>query len=134
MNNESHEGNGQMTVDVISLVEKHSQFDEPWSPKRIAKLDNYEVKLAKGEGSFDWHCHEDEDELFFISQGILRIEIEGQDPVLLGPGELCVIPKGVRHRPVTQTETVHILLIEKAGVTNTGDNPDSDLTQELVDL
>ena len=123
-----------MTVKTISLVEKHSQFDEAWSPKRIAKLDNYEVKLAKGAGAFDWHCHVEEDELFIVTQGILRIEIDGQDPVILGPGELCVIPKGVRHRPVTQSETVHILLIEKAGVTNTGDNPDSDLTQTLVDL
>lgn len=123
-----------MTVQTISLGEKHSQFDDVWSPKRIAKLDNYELKLAKGEGAFAWHSHLDEDELFLVTQGILRIEIEGQDSIILGPGELCVIPKGVRHRPVTQTETVHILLIEKAGVTNTGDNPDSDLTQTIEDL
>lgn len=123
-----------MTVEAISLVEKHSQFDDVWSPKRIARLDNYELKLAKGEGAFDWHSHVEEDELFLVTQGVLRIEIEGQDPVILGPGELCVIPKGVSHRPVTQTETVHILLIEKAGVTNTGDNPDSDLTQTIEDI
>ncbi|OLF78070.1 cupin [Maricaulis sp. W15] len=123
-----------MTVETISLVQKHSLFEEVWSPKRIATLDNYELKLAKGAGSFDWHSHTDEDELFLVTQGVLRIEIEGQDAVILGPGELCVIPKGVRHRPVTQTETVHILLIEKAGVTNTGDNPDSDLTQTVVDI
>ncbi len=123
-----------MTVKSISLAEKHAQFEEPWSPKRIARLDDYEVKLAKGEGSFDWHKHENEDELFLITRGILEIEIEGQDPITLGPGEFCVIPKGVRHRPVTKTETVHILLIEKAGVVNTGDNTDSDLTQTIEDL
>lgn len=123
-----------MTVEAISLVEKHSQFEDVWSPKRIARLDDYDLKLAKGEGVFDWHSHTDEDEMFLVTQGVLRIEIEGQGPVILGPGELCVIPKGVRHRPVTQTETVHILLIEKAGVTNTGDNQDSDLTQVIEDI
>jgi mannose-6-phosphate isomerase-like protein (cupin superfamily) len=123
-----------MTVESISLVDKHSQFKEPWSPKRIARVDNYEIKLAKAAGGFDWHKHDDEDELFFISRGILHIEIEDQDRIVLGPGELCVIPKGVRHRPVAATEEVHILLFEKAGVTNTGDNTDSDLTQTIEDL
>ena len=121
-----------MTVKSISLVEKHSQFEAPWSPKRIATVDNYDIKLAKAEGDFAWHKHDDEDEMFFISRGLLEIEIEGQDPVILGPGELCVIPKGVRHRPVAKTEEVHIMLFEKAGVTNTGDNPDSDLCRSTL--
>ena len=123
-----------MTVTAISLADKHAQFKEVWSPKRVAKLDNYEIKLAKAQGSFDWHAHTDEDEFFMVTRGILEIEIEGQDPVILGPGEMCVIPKGVRHRPVAKTEKVHLMLIEKAGVVNTGDNPDSDLTQTLEDL
>lgn len=123
-----------MTVKSISLAAKHAEFDEAWSPRRVARLDGYEVKLAKAVGDFDWHAHADEDELFFVSRGLLLIEIEGQDAVRLGPGELCVIPKGVRHRPVAQTDEVHLMLIEKAGVVNTGDNPDSDLTQEIKDL
>ena len=123
-----------MTVKSISLAAKHAQFDDIWSPKRVATLDNYEIKLAKGNGSFDWHSHQEEDELFLITRGNLKIEIEGQDPILLGPGEFCVIPKKTRHRPIAMTDVVDILLIEKAGVTNTGDNPDSDLTQTLVDL
>ncbi len=123
-----------MTVKVISLADKHAQFKEVWSPKRVAKLDNYEIKLAKAQGTFDWHAHTDEDEFFLVTRGILKIEIEGQDPVILGPGEMCVIPKGVRHRPVAKTEKVHLMLIEKAGVVNTGDNPDSDLTQTVEDL
>jgi mannose-6-phosphate isomerase-like protein (cupin superfamily) len=121
-------------VSKINIAEKHSRFDAPWSPKRIAKVDNYDVKLAKGEGAFDWHKHDEEDEMFLVTQGILKIEIEGQDDVVLNPGEFCVIPKGVRHHPVCIEEPVHIMLFEKAGVTNTGDNQDSDLTQELVDL
>lgn len=123
-----------MTVPVVSLSDKHAQFDDTWSPKRIARMDDYEVKLAKASGSFDWHSHEGEDELFLVTRGILRIEIEDDEPVLLGPGELCVIPKGVRHRPVAKTEVVHMLLIEKSGVVNTGDNPDSALTTEVEDI
>lgn len=123
-----------MTVKTISLVEKHSQFDAPWSPKRIATVDDYDIKLAKASGCFDWHKHDEEDELFLVTKGVLHIEIEGQDKVVLGPGEMCVIPKGVRHRPVAQTEVVDLLLMEKSGVTNTGDNPDSDLTQVIEDL
>lgn len=123
-----------MPVEAISLAEKHAQFEAPWSPKRIATVDNYDIKLAKAEGDFDWHKHDDEDELFLITRGLLHIEIEGQDTVVLGPGELCVIPKGVRHRPVAKSETVHLMLFEKAGVTNTGDNTDSDLTQTIEDI
>ncbi|MEE2524930.1 cupin domain-containing protein [Hyphobacterium sp. HN65] len=121
-------------IRTINIAEKHAQFDAPWSPKRVAKVDNYDIKLAKGEGEFAWHKHDEEDEMFLITKGVLRIEIEGQDDVVLGPGEFCVIPKGVRHHPVCVEAPVHIMLFERAGVTNTGDNPDSDLTQELVDL
>tara|TARA_R110000868_G_scaffold152566_1_gene377720 strand:+ start:2417 stop:2788 length:372 start_codon:yes stop_codon:yes gene_type:complete len=123
-----------MAVETISLVAKHALFDDVWAPKRVAKLDNYEVKLAKGTGSFDWHAHIDADELFLVTRGNLRIEIDGQEPVLLGPGELCVIPKGIRHRPVCLTDEVHLMLLEKAGIVNTGDNPDSDLTQTIEDI
>ena len=123
-----------MPVEVISLVEKHARFKDTWSPKRIARMDDYEIKLAKAAGAFDWHAHASEDELFMVTRGILRIEIEGQDAVILGPGELCVIPRGVRHRPVAQTEKVHMMLIERAGVVNTGDNPDSGRTRSVEDI
>lgn len=100
-----------MPVEVISLAEKHAQFKEAWSPKRVGRLDDYEIKLAKAEGQFDWHAHTDADEFFLVTRGILQIEIESEDPVLLGPGEFCVIPKGVRHRPVAKTDKVHLMLI-----------------------
>ena len=122
------------SVKVISLAAKHAQFTEEWSPKRIARLDGYEVKLAKAKGEFDWHSHTDCDELFLVTQGMLRIDIEDQESVFLGAGEMCVIPRGVRHRPVAEAPVVHMLLLEKAGVVNTGDNPDSDLTQTIEDL
>ena len=123
-----------MSVEVISLAAKHAEFSETWSPHRVAALDGHAVKLVKAVGAFDWHAHPDADELFFVSRGILKIEIEDQDPVIIGPGELCVIPKGVRHRPIARTDTVHLMLIEQAGVVNTGDNETSDKTAAVRDL
>lgn len=119
---------------VINLAVAHDQFSDTWSPKRIARVDNYEVKLAKGEGSFAWHAHTDEDELFYVTSGRLRIELDGDEPVILGPGDLTVIPKGLRHRPVVEKGPVHILLFERAGVVNTGDAEAGDLTQQIEDL
>lgn len=121
------------TPPVLNLAEKHAQFTETWSPKRIARLDEYEVKLAKAEGEFIWHHHENEDELFLVTKGRLRIEIENADPAILGPGEMTVIPKGVRHRPVVEEGPVHMLLLERAGVVNTGD-AGGELTAVVEDI
>ena len=121
------------TPPVLNLAKKYATFTETWSPKRIARLDDYEVKLAKAEGEFVWHHHEHEDELFLVTQGRLRIEIENADPAILGPGEMTVIPKGVRHRPVVEEGPVHMLLLERAGVVNTGD-AGGDLTAVVEDI
>ena len=122
------------TPTVINLAHAHGRFSDLWSPKRIAQVDGYEVKLAKAEGAFVWHAHADEDELFLVTQGVLRIEIESADPIVLGPGDLTVIPKGVRHRPVVETGPVHMVFRERAGVTNTGDSEAGDLTNPVEDL
>ena len=119
---------------VLNLADLHATFDAPWSPKRIGRVDNYDVKLAKGEGRFAWHAHQDEDELFFITSGILRIDFEDRDPVRLHSGEMTIIPKGVRHQPVVELGPVHILLFEKAGVVNMGDAEAGDLTQSIEDI
>lgn len=119
---------------VLNLADLHAQFDAPWSPKRIGRVDDYDVKLAKAEGEFAWHAHEHEDELFFVTQGVLRIDFEDQEPVRLRPGEMTVIPKGLRHRPVAEDAPVHILLFEKAGVVNSGDAEAGDLTQTIEDI
>lgn len=121
------------TPPVLNLAEKHARFTETWSPKRIARLDDYEVKLAKAEGEFVWHHHAHEDELFLVTKGRLRIEIENADPAILGPGEMTVIPKGVRHRPVVEEGPVHMLLLERAGVVNTGD-AGGDLTAVVEEI
>ena len=92
---------------------------EPWSPRIIAELDDSYVKVAKLEGSLVWHSHDDEDELFFILKGSLRIEMEDRT-VELGEGEAFVVPKGVRHNPVADQEC-HVMLIERKTTQHTGD-------------
>ncbi len=85
----------------------------------VARVNDYEVKLAKLKGEFVWHTHEDTDELFLVISGQLTIQLRDGD-VVLGPGELFVVPRGVEHCPVADEETA-ILLFEPAGTTNTGD-------------
>lgn len=103
----------------VSPREIASALTELWSPRVIAELEDAYVKVARVEGSLGWHAHADEDELFFILSGSLRIEME-DGAVELGEGELFVVPKGVRHNPVAQTEC-QIMLIEKKSTLHTGD-------------
>ncbi|MFE5208265.1 cupin domain-containing protein [Streptomyces sp. NPDC056600] len=104
---------------AVNIAEKLSQFGELWSQKRIAVLNDYEVKVAKLKGEFVRHTHEDTDELFLVVAGRLTIQLRDGD-VVLGPGELFVVPRGVEHCPVAHEETA-ILLVEPAGTLNTGD-------------
>ena len=103
----------------VNLREKFDRITDRWSPKIVADLNDSQVRLAKLEGEFVWHQHAAEDELFFVLQGELVIELrDGQ--VVLGPGELVVVPRGVEHRPVARGE-VHVMLIEPATTRHTGD-------------
>ncbi len=92
---------------------------ELWSPRVIAEVDDAYVKVAKVRGVLGWHEHADEDELFLILKGRLRIEME-RGPVELGEGEMFVVPKGTRHNPVADEEC-HVLLIERKSTRHTGD-------------
>ncbi|NED13358.1 cupin domain-containing protein [Streptomyces sp. SID9124] len=107
------------SVVPVNLADKLSQFSELWSQKKVAVLNDYEVKLAKLKGEFVWHTHEDTDELFLVISGRLTIQLREAD-VVLEPGELFVVPRGVEHCPVADEETA-ILLFEPAGTLNTGD-------------
>ena len=89
-----------------------------WSPKVIAELNGQQVKVAKLLGEFDWHFHEQEDELFWVIEGCLEIHLRDK-VVELHPGELCVVPRGVEHKPVANSEC-QIVLFEPAGTLNTG--------------
>jgi mannose-6-phosphate isomerase-like protein (cupin superfamily) len=92
---------------------------EFWSPRVVAEVDDAYIKVAKVQGSLAWHSHENEDELFLVLKGHLRIEME-DGAVELGEGEMFVVPKGVRHNPVAEGEC-HLMLIERKTTLHTGD-------------
>lgn len=94
-------------------------LSELWSPRVIAEVDDAYIKVAKIHGSLTWHSHENEDELFLVLKGRLRIEMDDKS-VELGEGELFVVPKGVRHNPVAEQEC-HIMLIERKSTLHTGE-------------
>ncbi|WP_394393361.1 cupin domain-containing protein [Shewanella woodyi] len=115
-----------MKYKSINFENKLSLFNEQWSPKVIAEMNDYQFKIVKIEGDFDWHAHKDTDETFIVLDGDLRIDFR-DGYVSLASGEMFVVPKGVEHRPFAKNE-VKILLIEPRGVLNTGDNEASELT------
>ncbi len=106
-------------MDAINLAEKFAAFDDAWSPKLVATVNDYDVKLAKLRGAFVWHSHEEEDELFLVVKGRLVIKLRDGE-VTLEPGEMVVVPHGVEHMPVADGEA-HVLLFERRGTINTGD-------------
>lgn len=104
--------------EAISPRHAAAALTEYWSPRVIGELEDSYLKVAKVLGTFGWHCHDDEDELFLILGGRLRIELE-VGAIELGEGELFVVPKGVRHNPVADAECL-ILLIERKSTRHTG--------------
>ena len=106
-------------INVVNLADKYSLIKEQWDPKIIAQLNDYHFKIAKIQGEFVWHSHPETDEVFLVVDGILTIQLRDGD-LHLAPGELCVIPKGVEHKPAAENEC-QILMVEPAGTLNTGD-------------
>ena len=103
----------------INLAEKLTAFTEHWQPRVVAEYNGNDVMVVKVKGEFTWHKHDDTDDFFLVLKGRLVIQLRDGD-VMLGPGELFVVQKGVEHRPVA-AEEVHLLLIEPRGTPNTGD-------------
>jgi mannose-6-phosphate isomerase-like protein (cupin superfamily) len=103
-----------------NLTEKLATFADRFSPRTVATYNNNDIMVAKLEGPFKWHKHDETDDFFFVLKGTLDIELRDR-AVTLNPGELYVVPKGIEHRPVAHGE-VHILLIEPTGTPNTGDS------------
>ena len=122
-------------MDARSLADAFDSVEETWEPRLLAELNGQHVKVARLDGEFVWHAHEDADELFYVLDGDLTIEYREdgrEDAVHLGPGDLTVAPAGVEHRPVAHEET-EVVLFEPAGTTNTGTAEDSDRTVEDVE-
>jgi len=116
---------------VIHVPTVAASLPELWSPRVVGEVDEVFVKVARVQGELVWHSHENEDELFLVLKGKLRLEIEGDDPVELEEGELFVMPKGVRHLPIAEEEC-HLLLIERKTTRHTG-NEVSELTRSVED-
>jgi mannose-6-phosphate isomerase-like protein (cupin superfamily) len=108
-----------MAWSPINLHDKLGRFSEHWTPKIVARMNDYHFKLVKLQGEFVWHRHDDTDEVFIVLGGEMGIEFrDGQ--VTLGPGEMIVVPRGVEHRPFAEREC-QLMLVEPAGTVNTGD-------------
>jgi len=106
--------------DAVNLREKLESFDEHWSPRIVSSFNGHDVMVAKIQGEYVWHAHADTDDFFLVLKGNIRIESDS-GTVNLSEGDLCVVPKGERHRPVADEEA-HILLLETAGEPNSGDS------------
>jgi mannose-6-phosphate isomerase-like protein (cupin superfamily) len=104
---------------VVAVKQAAAALSELWSPRVVGEVDDAYIKVAKVQGSLAWHAHDDEDEMFLVLSGRLRIEME-DGAVELQEGEMFVVPKGMRHNPVAEQECC-ILLIERKSTRHTGD-------------
>lgn len=105
-------------MDKVNLAEKLAQIPRPWDPRVVGELNGQHVRLAKLLGTFDWHSHAEEDELFLVVEG--EFDMQFRDRVVtVGKGEFLIVPRGVEHRPHAEAEA-HVLLFEPAGTLNTG--------------
>lgn len=119
-----------ISSDKVNIGRKLALFDEHWSPKIVGELNGQQVKLVKFLGEFVWHHHDEEDELFLVVKGRLRMQFRDRD-VWFEEGEFIIVPHGVEHRPVADEEA-HVLLFEPASTLNTG-NVRGELTSEELD-
>mgnify|MGYP001161083895 FL=1 len=114
----------------VKFTEKFALFNDQWTPKVIAQMNDYQFKLVRLQGEFVWHQHADTDETFIVLEGSLIIDFK-EGSVTLNAGEMVVVPKGCLHRPRATAEA-KLLLVEPVGVVNTGDT-ESALTAPLDD-
>jgi mannose-6-phosphate isomerase-like protein (cupin superfamily) len=105
-------------MEKINIAEKLSKFSDHWNPRIIGELNGQQVKAAKLKGEFFFHQHEQEDEMFLVIKGVLRMEFRDRTEIIK-PGEFIIVPRGVEHKPVAEEE-VELLLFEPASTLNTG--------------
>jgi len=115
-------------MNKIVVAEKFALFNDEWTPKIVAESNGQMVKLAKGSGELVWHSHANEDELFLVFKGQLTLKLRDAT-IVLEPGEMYVVPKGVEHCPVAKPDT-HFMMIEPASTSHTGEN----ITDATVDF
>ena len=113
----------------VNLAEKFSKFQDHWHPRIIGELNDCHVKAVKIKGEFVWHHHNNEDELFLVLKGTLRMRFRDRE-VLVREGEFLVVPRGVEHLPMADEE-VHIILLEPKTTLNTGNIENERTVREL---
>ena len=118
-----------MSGDKVALGEAFAALAEPWRPRVVARLNGQEVKVARLEGPFVWHHHADADELFMVWRGSLEMQFRDR-VVVMSPGDLIVVPRGVEHQPYAPEETEDVLF-EPATTLNTG-NVRNERTRETL--
>ena len=121
-----------MKTKVINISEKLAQFSDHWNPRVIGELNGQQVKAAKLHGAFDFHHHDNEDEMFLVIKGTLIMEFKDYSKTI-NPGEFIIVPRGVSHKPVAEEE-VEILLFEPASTLNTGNIVNDRTVQNLEHL
>ncbi|PTX57443.1 mannose-6-phosphate isomerase-like protein (cupin superfamily) [Litoreibacter ponti] len=104
----------------VNLHEKLAQFSTHWDPHVVADYNGNDIMVVKFAGEFPFHKHDDSDDFFLVLDGEVTLDREDGESIVMGPGELCVVPRGVVHRPRAVTEA-RVLLIEPQGLPNTGD-------------
>lgn len=114
-----------------NLADGFAAIQEPWIPRIAGDINNMKIKLVKLDGDFVWHSHDEEDELFLVISGRLRMEIRDQEAQVIGPGEFIIVPHGVEHKPVAE-ESCEVVLIEPNTTLNTG-NVDNERTVKHLD-
>ena len=107
-----------MNIEKVNIGEKFSQIADFWNPRVVGELNNQYVKLVRFQGEFVWHHHDNEDEMFLVIGGQFKMELRDKT-VALNAGDFIIIPRGVEHRPVAETE-VQVMLFEPAATLNTG--------------
>ena len=117
-------------MEKVIIAEKLKLFSEYWSPKIIGELNGQHVKLAKFQGEFVWHKHDNEDEMFLVIEGILKMELRDKT-ITINKNEFLIIPKGTEHRPVAEKE-VSVMLFEPSSTLNTG-NTENELTKYVLE-
>jgi mannose-6-phosphate isomerase-like protein (cupin superfamily) len=120
-----------MEISKVSIQDKLGLFNDYYNPRIVGKLNEQHVKLVKLKGEFIWHKHDNEDEMFLVINGQLKMELRDKT-ITINEGEFIIIPKGVEHKPVAEAE-VHIMLFEPASTLNTGEAEESELTRHILE-
>lgn len=118
-------------IDKVNLAEAFATFHDHWNPRVAGDVNNFQVKLVKFDGPFDWHHHDAEDELFLVVAGRMKMGLRTGD-VIVEPGEFIIVPHGTEHCPEALGGECHVLLLEPGSTLNTG-NVETEKTKKTLE-